>query len=100
MSQEQDEERICSWVCDAAISMLGASFASIILTPTKDDRSLAVYGKMGDASLPNGSFEGFQDLYNSCGGEGNLIVLAAAPQERPFMTVVLAKLRSEIDIEA
>lgn len=52
MSQEQDEERICYWVCDAATSLLGASLASIILTPTDPDILGTVYGKLGDSPLP------------------------------------------------
>ncbi len=52
MSQEQDEDRICYWVCDAAASLLGASLASIILAPTNLDNPGAVYGKLGDSPLP------------------------------------------------
>ena len=51
MSHEQDEERICHWVCDAAASLLGASFASIILRPAEQDSPEVVYGKLGDSPL-------------------------------------------------
>ena len=52
MSQEQNEERICYWVCDVATSFLGASLASIILAPTKHDVPGPVYGKLADSPLP------------------------------------------------
>ena len=52
MSQEQDEERICYWVCDVATSFLGASLASIILAPAKHDVPAPVYGKLADSPLP------------------------------------------------
>ena len=52
MSQEQNEERICYWVCDVATSFLGASLASIILAPTKHDVPGSVYGKLADSPLP------------------------------------------------
>ena len=52
MSQEQDEEGICYWVCDVATSFLGASLASIILAPTKRDVPGLVYGKLADSPLP------------------------------------------------
>ena len=52
MSQEQNEERICYWVCDVATSFLGATLASIILAPTKHDIPGPVYGKLADSPLP------------------------------------------------
>ena len=51
MSQEQNEERICCWVCDVATSFLEASLASIILAPTKHNISGPVYGKLADSPL-------------------------------------------------
>lgn len=52
MSQEQNEERICHWVCDVATSFLGASLASIIMAPAKEDLPATVYGKLADSPLP------------------------------------------------
>ena len=52
MSQEQDEERICHWVCDAAASLLGASLTSMVLRPAQPDSPEVVYRKLGDSPLP------------------------------------------------
>ena len=52
ISQEQEPERICQWVCDAATSLVGASLAAVALAPTKQNGPRAVYGKLGDSPLP------------------------------------------------
>ena len=51
MSAEQDPERICHWVCDAATSLLGTPLAAIALAPTEQEKPGSVYGKIGDSFL-------------------------------------------------
>ena len=52
LSAEQEPERICHWVCDAAASLLGTSLAAIALAPTEQDSPGSAYGKIGDSPLP------------------------------------------------
>lgn len=51
IGQEQDEERICTWVCDAAVSLLGARLVSVILTKTNQNSASTICGKLGDSAL-------------------------------------------------
>ena len=52
LNAEQEPERICHWVCDAAASLLGTSLAVIALAPTEQEGPGSVYGKIEDSPLP------------------------------------------------
>ena len=52
MSQEQDEERICRWIRDAAASLLEASLAAIALAPREHAGPWEVCGEVKDSVLP------------------------------------------------
>ena len=51
LAQEQDEEQVCLWACDALTSLLGTTLAAIALQPRERDRTARVYGKIGDSPL-------------------------------------------------
>ncbi len=81
--------------------------ASRIWAETFDEAGLLDSMEFGEkctfqqrSDFDSGAFQGFQDLYTDCKGGGGLVVLAAAPQERPFTALVLAKVVSEADAEA
>ena len=65
MSQEQDEERVCQWVCDAAASLLGASFTSMIVRPAKHNHPGVFYGKLGESPLTEQHRAEVEDLSRS-----------------------------------
>ena len=53
MTQEQDPERICQWVCNSATSLFQAPLATVVLTPTNQGATGVVYGKLKDSPLPD-----------------------------------------------
>ena len=50
-SQEQDEERICTWIVDAASSLLDAPLAAVVLTPATPEGKGWVCGMVRDSPL-------------------------------------------------
>lgn len=52
------------------------------------------------SDFDNGLLKGLEDFYINCDGSGGLAVIAASPEGRPFVSVLVSKVVSEIDVEA
>jgi len=64
-SQEQDEERICQWVGDAAASLMEAPFASMVLTPESQGGSRTVFGSHRDRPLSKAMTKALAEIAES-----------------------------------
>ena len=82
MGQEQNQDRICFWAVDAAISLLGCSMAAIILPSNVNRRVPVVHAKIGDAPISSNVADDLATLaseaWPSAEGSGGIEALDAS----------------------